>query len=51
MAIRIFKDLRTLGLTLMPVKGRISNILNILPLADRSQATVYAWQVGFLQRQ
>ncbi len=32
------------------VKGHVSNILSKLHLADRTQAAVYAWQIGFVQR-
>ncbi|HPH95002.1 MAG TPA: response regulator transcription factor [Anaerolineaceae bacterium] len=32
------------------VKGHVSNILNKLHLADRTQAAVYAWQQGLVQR-
>lgn len=31
------------------VKGHVSNILNKLQLADRTQAAVYAWQQGLVQ--
>ncbi len=33
------------------VKGHISNILSKLHLADRTQAAVYAWQQGLVQRE
>jgi two-component system, NarL family, response regulator LiaR len=33
------------------VKGHVSNILNKLHLADRTQAAVYAWQQGIVNRQ
>ncbi len=33
------------------VKGHVSNILNKLHLADRTQAAVYAWQSGLVQRE
>lgn len=33
------------------VKGHVSNILSKLHLADRTQATVYAWQQGIVNRQ
>lgn len=32
------------------VKGHVSNILNKLHLADRTQAAVYAWQKGVVRR-
>jgi NarL family two-component system response regulator LiaR len=32
------------------VKSHISNILNKLHLADRTQAAVYAWQSGIVRR-
>jgi NarL family two-component system response regulator LiaR len=32
------------------VKGHVSNILGKLHLADRTQAAVYAWQKGLIQR-
>jgi NarL family two-component system response regulator LiaR len=32
------------------VKGHVSNILSKLQLADRTQAAVYAWQEGLIQR-
>ncbi len=32
------------------VKGHVSNILNKLQLADRTQAAVYAWQQGIVKR-
>jgi NarL family two-component system response regulator LiaR len=32
------------------VKGHVSNILNKLHLADRTQAAVYAWQEGIVRR-
>ncbi len=32
------------------VKGHVSNILGKLHLADRTQAAVYAWQEGLIQR-
>lgn len=32
------------------VKGHVSNILNKLHLADRTQVAVYAWQKGIVQR-
>lgn len=33
------------------VKGYVSNILSKLQLGDRTQAAVYAWQKGLVQRQ
>ncbi len=33
------------------VKGYVSNILSKLHLADRTQAAVYAWQKGLVQRE
>jgi NarL family two-component system response regulator LiaR len=33
------------------VKGHVSNILSKLHLADRTQAAVYAWQVGIVKRE
>jgi NarL family two-component system response regulator LiaR len=33
------------------VKGHVSNILNKLHLADRTQAAVYAWQEGIVKRE
>jgi len=33
------------------VKGHVSNILSKLHLADRTQAAVYAWQEGLIQRE
>lgn len=33
------------------VKGHVSNILSKLHLGDRTQATVYAWQKGIVQRE
>jgi NarL family two-component system response regulator LiaR len=33
------------------VKGHVSNILGKLHLADRTQAAVYAWQEGLIQRE
>ncbi|UCF60972.1 MAG: response regulator transcription factor [Anaerolineaceae bacterium] len=32
------------------VKGHVSNILSKLQLTDRTQAAVYAWQEGLIQR-
>jgi NarL family two-component system response regulator LiaR len=39
-----------LVITIGTVKGHVSNILNKLHLADRTQAAVYAWQEGFVLR-
>jgi DNA-binding NarL/FixJ family response regulator len=33
------------------VKGHVSNILNKLHMADRTQAAVYAWQRGIVRRE
>jgi NarL family two-component system response regulator LiaR len=33
------------------VKGHVSNILSKLHLADRTQAAVYAWQMGVVRRE
>ena len=33
------------------VKGYVSNILSKLQLGDRTQAAVYAWQKGLVQRE
>ena len=33
------------------VKGHVSNILSKLHLADRTQAAVYAWKEGLIQRE
>jgi two-component system, NarL family, response regulator LiaR len=33
------------------VKGHVSNILNKLHVADRTQVAVYAWQKGLVQRE
>jgi NarL family two-component system response regulator LiaR len=33
------------------VKGHVSNILSKLHMADRTQAAVYAWQEGLVQRE
>jgi len=32
------------------VKGHVSNILSKLHLSDRTQAAVYAWRKGVVQR-
>lgn len=32
------------------VKGHVSNILSKLHLADRTQAAVFAWREGLVQR-
>jgi NarL family two-component system response regulator LiaR len=39
-----------LVITVGTVKGHVSNILGKLHLADRTQAAVYAWQEGIVQR-
>ncbi|MBN1265647.1 MAG: response regulator transcription factor [Anaerolineales bacterium] len=39
-----------LVITVGTVKGHVSNILGKLHLADRTQAAVYAWQEGLIQR-
>lgn len=39
-----------LGISENTVKGHISNILSKLHLADRTQAAVYAWQLGLVPR-
>jgi NarL family two-component system response regulator LiaR len=39
-----------LVISLGTVKGHVSNILGKLHLADRTQAAVYAWQEGLIQR-
>ena len=39
-----------LVITVGTVKGHVSNILSKLQLADRTQAAVYAWQEGLIQR-
>jgi NarL family two-component system response regulator LiaR len=44
---RIAKDL---VISVGTVKGHVSNILSKLQLADRTQAAVYAWQEGLVQR-
>jgi ATP/maltotriose-dependent transcriptional regulator MalT len=33
------------------VKGHVSNILSKLHLVDRTQAAVYAWQKGLVERE
>jgi NarL family two-component system response regulator LiaR len=40
----------TLVISEYTVKGHVSNILSKLHLADRTQAAVYAWQRGLIQR-
>jgi NarL family two-component system response regulator LiaR len=40
-----------LVITIGTVKGHVSNILNKLHLADRTQAAVYAWQEGIVRRE
>ena len=40
----------TLVISENTVKGHVSNILSKLHLADRTQATVYAWQQGIVRR-
>jgi NarL family two-component system response regulator LiaR len=39
-----------LVISMHTVKGHVSNILSKLHLADRTQAAVYAWQEGVVQR-
>lgn len=39
-----------LVVTVGTAKGHVSNILSKLHLADRTQAAVYAWQEGLIQR-
>lgn len=39
-----------LVISLGTVKGHVSNILSKLHLADRTQAAVYAWKEGLIQR-
>ncbi len=39
-----------LVISLHTVKGHVSNILNKLHLADRTQAAVYAWKKGVVRR-
>jgi NarL family two-component system response regulator LiaR len=39
-----------LVVTVGTVKGHVSNILSKLHLADRTQAAVYAWKEGLIQR-
>jgi len=39
-----------LVITIGTVKGHVSNILGKLHLADRTQAAVFAWQEGLIQR-
>jgi NarL family two-component system response regulator LiaR len=33
------------------IKGHVSNILNKLHLADRTQASVYAWREGIVRKE
>ncbi len=40
-----------LVITHQTVKGHVSNILSKLPLADRTQAAVYAWREGVIGRE
>jgi NarL family two-component system response regulator LiaR len=40
----------SLVISVNTVKGHVSNILSKLHLADRTQATVYAWQQGIVRR-
>jgi NarL family two-component system response regulator LiaR len=40
-----------LVITVGTVKGHVSNILSKLHLADRTQAAVYAWKEGLIQRE
>jgi NarL family two-component system response regulator LiaR len=40
-----------LVISLGTVKGHVSNILSKLHLADRTQAAVYAWKEGLIQRE
>jgi len=39
-----------LGIAEKTVKGHVSNVLSKLHLADRTQAAVYAWREGVVQR-
>lgn len=41
---------KSLVISVNTVKGHVSNILSKLHLADRTQATVYAWQQGIVRR-
>ncbi|GGD97310.1 response regulator [Paenibacillus nasutitermitis] len=41
---------QALGISEQTVKGHVSNILGKLQLADRTQAAVYAWEQGVVQR-
>lgn len=40
-----------LSISEQTVKGHVSNILGKLHIADRTQATVFAWQQGIIQRE
>jgi NarL family two-component system response regulator LiaR len=42
---------KQLVISMHTVKGHVSNILSKLHLADRTQAAVYAWQKGVVQRE
>ncbi len=39
---------KELYISIGTVKGHVSNILNKLQLADRTQAAVFAWKKGFM---
>ncbi|AJY76836.1 LuxR family transcriptional regulator [Paenibacillus beijingensis] len=41
---------QALGISEQTVKGHVSNMLGKLQLADRTQAAVYAWEQGVVQR-
>ena len=41
---------QALGISEQTVKGHVSNILGKLQLADRTQAAVFAWEQGVVQR-
>jgi two-component system, NarL family, response regulator LiaR len=41
---------QSLGISEQTVKGHVSNILGKLQLADRTQAAVFAWEQGVVQR-
>jgi NarL family two-component system response regulator LiaR len=41
---------QALGISEQTVKGHVSNILGKLQLSDRTQAAVYAWEQGVVQR-
>ena len=41
---------KQLTITEYTVKGHVSNILSKLHLADRTQAAVFAWKKGVVQR-